>query len=163
MEMYQHSRGHRWWYRRLAIIAAAVTAIIIPGLAIGGTALAAAGTPASAVAAAVPGHAASVPNYSCSGQANTSSRTCYFHIQRGDAPLFYPSGSLHLQLPPNDSVLVTCYYRANSPSGWLNDGVQDHVSWTQVTGNTTGHIPDVYMNEGGENPWQGPFYLSQCA
>ena len=152
METHQHTRNPLPRRRRLALTAAAA-AIAIPGLAAGGSALATTGTAA---------RAASVPNYSCAGTPKTASRFCYFHIQRGDAPLFYPSGSLHLQLPPNDEVLVTCYYRANSPSGWLNDDVQDHVSWTQVTGATTGHIPDPYMNEGGENPWNGPFYLSHC-
>lgn len=152
METHQHTRNPLRRHRRLALTAAAA-AIAIPGLAVGGSALAATGTPA---------HAASVPNYYCTGWPKTASRTCYFHTQRGDAPLFYPSGSLHLQLPPNDKIRVTCYYRANSPSGWLNDHVQDHVTWTQVTGNTTGHVPDSYVNEGGEYPWSGPFYLSQC-
>jgi hypothetical protein len=144
-------------------LALITSAAAVGGIAASGTAQAAVKSPVHAVVTTARTRAAAPDvQFSCSGRANTTSRSCYFQTQNGDAPLFYPSGSLHLRLPLNDKVHVTCYYRANSPSGWLNDGVQDHVNWTQVTGNTTGHIPDPYVDEGGKNPWASPYYLAVC-
>lgn len=149
-------------YRMWALISAAAAVTALSGLAATGSAQAAVSSPAHAVSVGAARTAAPDVEYSCSGTPSTTSRSCYFQTQNGDAPLFYPSGSLHLQLPPNDKVHVTCYYYGNPPSGWLNDGVQDHVNWTEVTGNTTGHIPDPYIDEGGENPWNAPYYITEC-
>jgi hypothetical protein len=162
-QIHQHIQDHLRRYRRLVIVAASVSAIAVAGLAAGGTAQAAVGSPSHAAASDARARTlAPDVEYSCSGTPGTSSRNCYFQTQNGDAPLFSPSGILLTALPPNDKIHVTCYYQGDSPSGWLNDGVQDHVVWTQETGTTAGHIPDPYVDEGGENPWNSPYDLTEC-
>ena len=54
-------------------------------------------------------------------------------------------------------ISITCWYYGNAPSGFANDGVMDHAVIPDV-----GHIPDPYVNEGGENPWQSPWDLPHC-
>jgi hypothetical protein len=56
-----------------------------------------------------------------------------------------------------ENIEITCWYYGNPPSGWASDGVLDHAIKP-----ITGHISDVYVNLGGENPWQAPYSLPQC-
>jgi hypothetical protein len=98
--------------------------------------------------------------YSCHGTPYTLNRGCYFQTQDGDAPVFTSSGNIY-ELQPNDKVLITCWYFANSPRPWPNDGVQDHTTWQNGLG-VWGHIPDPYINEGGGFPWDHPFDLARC-
>jgi hypothetical protein len=156
-------------YRNLSFIALIVSLIALSGLAVSGTAQAESGTaqaaikaPVRAGAPAAPTQAAPDVEYSCSGTPNTSSRRCYFQTQNGYAPLFAPNGSLHALLPLNDKVLVTCYYYGNPPAPYLGDGVQDHVTWENTIGNFTGHIPDEYIDEGGDYPYDYPFDIAEC-
>ncbi len=54
-------------------------------------------------------------------------------------------------------VSITCLYYGSVGSAYPNDGILDHTVQPVV-----GHIPDPYVNEGGENPWQSPYDLPQC-
>ncbi len=122
-----------------------------------------AGLPAAA-AGAPEARADAVPDveYSCSGIIFTASRQCYLQTENGHAPLFAPNGNLYYLLPLNDKVLVTCFYLGNPPSAYLTDGIEDHVVWENTVGDFTGHIPDAYINEGGNAPWNSPYDISQC-
>jgi len=94
--------------------------------------------------------------YSCFGTPHKlGSRYCYFQTQHGHAPLYNSNGTLKEKLPLNDKVEINCYY-------YKGTAIEDHVSWTQATGTFNGHIPDSYVNEGGNNPWDSPGYLPQC-
>jgi hypothetical protein len=68
------------------------------------------------------------------------------------APLYNPSNQLVAKLSAGTDIEVTCYYGGNPPSPYLGDGYLDHVVWVQGIGNFTGHVPDVYVNLGGETP-----------
>jgi hypothetical protein len=153
--IHQHIEGHLRRFRRLVIIAASLSTIAIAGLAASGSAQAAVRAPTHVTAPSV--------EYRCTGAYRSPNRSCYFQTQNAAAPVFNPSGILAAILPPNDKVLVTCYYRKSSPSNWLSDGYQDHVVWTQYTNSITGHIPDIYLDKGGKNPWDPPYYLAACA
>lgn len=155
MKFHQHIQGHLRRYSRLAIIAASAAAF--SGLALGGTAQAATNAPSHASAAAARiATAAPDLQYSCFGTPHKlGSRYCYFQTTNGKAPLYNSNGTLWGHLPLNDKVEINCYYYSGST-------VEDHVSWTQATGNFTGHIPDSYVNEGGSNPWDSPGDLPQC-
>jgi hypothetical protein len=122
-----------------------------------------AGLPAAA-ARAPKARTDTVPDveYSCSGIIFTASRQCYLQTENGHAPLFAPNGNLYDLLPLNDKVLVTCFYLGNPPSAYLTDGIEDHVVWENTVGYFTGHIPDAYINEGGNAPWNAPYDISQC-
>lgn len=162
---------------RLRIRIGLLAAVLALGLASGVLSLAAA-APASAApsrpipvqftgADAVSSAAArtdAVPDvvYSCSGIIFTASRQCYLQTENGHAPLFAPNGNLYYLLPLNDKVLVTCFYFGNPPSAYLSDGIEDHVVWENTVGDFTGHIPDAYINEGGNAPWNYPYDISQC-
>lgn len=156
MNFHRYTGGHLRLYSRLAAGIAAA-AIVISGFALGGAAEAAANSP-SHVSAAAARAAAVTPafQYSCFGTPHRlGSRYCYFQTKNGRAPLYNPNGTLKERLPLNDKVEVNCYY-------YIGSTIEDHVSWTQATGNFTGHIPDYYVNEGGHNPWNWPGYLPQC-
>lgn len=99
--------------------------------------------------------------YSCHGTPYTFNRGCYFQTQNGGAPIFTSSGNIY-ELPLNDKVLITCWYAANSPPGWLNNGVQDHTTWDQHFGALWGHIPDPNIDHGGPFPWDPPYDLEAC-
>ncbi len=153
MNIHQHIASHLRRFGKVLVI----IAIAISGLAVSGTAHAATNSPARASAAAAR-TAPATPDlqYSCFGTPHKlGSRYCYFQTQNGNAPLYNPNGTLNRHLPLNDKVEINCYY-------YSGNTVEDHVSWTQATGNFTGHIPDHYINEGGANPWQYPGYLPQC-
>ena len=68
------------------------------------------------------------------------------------APLYDPSGQLVAKLSAGTDIEVTCYYDGNPPAPYLGDGYLDHVVWVQGIGDFTGHVPDVYVNLGGETP-----------
>lgn len=146
---------------RLAFVAPIAALIALPGLAVNGLAQAA-NAPARAGAPEARTHAVPDVLYSCSGIIFTASRQCYFQTENGNAPLFAPNGSLHKLLPLNDKVLVTCFYFGNPPAPYLSDGIEDHVVWENTVGDFTGHIPDAYINEGGEAPYNYPYDISQC-
>jgi hypothetical protein len=142
---------------RLAIVAPIAALIALPALAVDGSAHAA-NAPARTGAPEARSHAAPDVLYSCTGIIFTASRQCYLQTQNGHAPLLAPNGNLYDLLPLNDKVLVTCFYFGNPPSAYLSDGIEDHVVWENTVGDFTGHIPDAYINEGGENPYD----ISQC-
>lgn len=157
VNFHQHIKGHLRRYSRLATLIAASAIAISAGLAVSGAAQAATNAPSHASAAGVR-TATMTPaiQYSCFGTPHVlGSRYCYFQTTNGHAPLYNPDGSLKERLPLNDKVEINCYYYSGST-------VEDHVSWTQATGNFTGHIPDSYINEGGSNPWESPGDLPQC-
>ncbi len=54
-------------------------------------------------------------------------------------------------------VSITCWYYGTVGSAYPNDGILDHTVEPVV-----GHIPDPYVNEGDENPWDSPYDLPQC-
>ncbi len=54
-------------------------------------------------------------------------------------------------------VSITCWYYGSVGSVYPNDGILDHTVEPVV-----GHIPDPYVDEGDENPWQSPYDLPQC-
>ncbi len=145
----------------LAFAAPIAALIAVSGLAVNGPAQAAS-APARVGAQAVPTNAAPDVEYSCSGIIFTASRQCYLQTENGHAPLFAPNGNLYDLLPLNDKVLVTCFYFGNPPSAYLTDGIEDHVVWENTVGDFTGHIPDAYINEGGNAPWNYPYDISQC-
>jgi len=157
VNFHQHIEGNLRRYSRLAAIIA-VPAFAIGGLAVGGgTAQAATNAPARASTAA--SRAATVTpdlEYNCVGSIHIpGSRACYFQTQNGNAPLYNSDGTLKEYLPLNDKVEISCWYYSGST-------VEDHVVWTQATGNFSGHIPDYYVNEGGSEPWDYPAELPQC-
>lgn len=157
VKIQQHIEGFLRRYSRLAAISA-VSVIAISGLALGaGTAQAATNGPSGT--SAIAAHAASAKpdlEYTCFGTPHKlGSRYCYFQTQHGNAPLYNSNGTLKEYLPLNDKVEINCYYYKGST-------VEDHVTWTQATGNFTGHIPDSYVDEGGSNPWDAPGELPQC-
>jgi hypothetical protein len=119
-----------------------------------GTSLAATQEQAHVVA----GTAAVSPEYTC--YFPITGFYCYAQTQNGNAPLLNPSGSLHTRLPLNDKVKITCWYPGNPPSPWLSDGYMDHVTWENISDPITGHIPDSYVNLGGQDPWQAG--IPQC-
>lgn len=154
MNIYQHSKVHLRRYSRLLVV---IIAIAISGLVVSGTAQAATNAPSHASAAAAR-TATTVPSfqYSCFGTPHKlGSRYCYFQTEHGHAPLYNHDGTLKEDLPLNDKVEINCYY-------YIGNTVEDHVSWTQATGTFTGHIPDYYINEGNNNPWDSPGYLPKC-
>jgi hypothetical protein len=79
---------------------------------------------------------------------------CYAQTLNGQAPLFNSNGSLYTKLPLNDKVKITCFYAGNPPSPWKGDGYMDHVTWENISRPIAGHIPDYYVNLGGNYPWQ---------
>lgn len=163
-------------YRKSSFIALIASLMALSGLAFSGTAQAVSGTargdsvttqaaikaPVRAGARETATRAVPDVEYSCSGTPNTSSRSCYFQTQDGYAPLFAPNGSLRALLPLNDKVLVTCYYFGNPPAPYAGDGVLDHVTWENTIGSFTGHIPDAYIDEGGDYPYDYPFDIAEC-
>jgi hypothetical protein len=109
---------------------------------------------------------AAVP-YSCSGTAGTSSRKCWLYLQEVDGTyplLFNSKGDVVVQLAVGSKVLVTCWYYGNPPSnlGLVGDGVQDHVTEESPTNYEAGHVPDAYVNEGGEYPYDSPYDIVEC-
>jgi len=152
--------------RRLAFTALAAILAGLSALATGGAAQAS-GVALHTGASKMRIQAAPDVTYSCSGTPNQPSRRCYFQTKApagysGHAPLFSPDGSLHLTLPLNDKVLVTCYYFGNPPSSYAGDGIEDHVTWENGVGSYTGHIPDPYINEGNATPPDYPYELAEC-
>jgi hypothetical protein len=98
---------------------------------------------------------------SCTGTAFGSNRDCIIPTQDvWSAEVFNPvifprSGGYPILI--NGDVSITCYYYGSSPSGYPSDGVLDHTVEPVV-----GHIPDPYVNEGDENPWDSPYDLPLC-
>jgi hypothetical protein len=76
------------------------------------------------------------------------------------APLYNPSGQLVAKLSAGTTVEVTCYYAGNPPAPYLGDGYMDHVVWVEGRGDFTGHVPDRYVNLGGETPVE--YGIPQC-
>lgn len=68
------------------------------------------------------------------------------------APLYNSNNTLNRKLSQGTTIEVTCYYKANPPSPYVGDGYIDHVVWVQGIGNFTGHVPDAYVNLGGDTP-----------
>jgi hypothetical protein len=68
------------------------------------------------------------------------------------APLFNSSGTLVAKLAAGTLVEVTCYYDGSPPAPYLSDGYLDHVVWVSSIGDFTGHVPDDYVNLGGDTP-----------
>jgi hypothetical protein len=106
---------------------------------------------------------AAAATWSCSGTKYSTGRVCTAHTFTG-APLFKSNGSYYTTLPPNDSVTVTCWYAGNSP-GYTADGFEDHVTHENISNppSITGHIPDAYVNFGGNTPNNSTVALHQCS
>lgn len=70
-----------------------------------------------------------------------------------DVPLFLRAGGVHC-VGGNDLVRITCWF-TGSPTV-SGDGIQDHVTAENGRSSTpltlVGHIPDHYINLGGQNP-----------
>jgi hypothetical protein len=138
---------------RSRILRLAVTVITAAGT-IGGFAALATGT--SLAATTEPTRTVAVT------QVLSSSYECFFPIispfycnaqtQKGNAPLFDSAGNLYTKLPLNDQVKVTCWYFGTPPSPWKSDGIMDHVTTENISNPIVGHIPDHYVNFGGQVP-----------
>ena len=70
------------------------------------------------------------------------------------APWWDHAGNFMGTLPPRTQVEVRCYYNGNPPSPWIGDNYQDHVDFIATIGAVNGHIPDHYVNLGGDTPPQ---------
>jgi hypothetical protein len=99
---------------------------------------------------------------SCSGSG--SSRSCEIPVQdvhsvfEFNPIIFRRSDGIPILIEPGTDVDITCWYYGNPPnSNYAEDGILDHTQSPVV-----GHIPDPYVNEGGENPWQSPYNLPEC-
>jgi hypothetical protein len=107
--------------------------------------------PAAAVAATHPG--------TCAGSG--SGRYCIIPTQDvWSAEVFNPVIFLRSDGIPvliNGDVSITCWYYGSVGSGYAQDGILDHTVQPDV-----GHIPDPYVDEGGENPWDAPYDLPEC-
>jgi hypothetical protein len=58
-------------------------------------------------------------------------------------------------------VRVTCWYFGSS-AGYSNDGFEDHVVHEDIGNTIIGHIPDDYVNFGGDFPDGDAVALPQC-
>jgi hypothetical protein len=98
---------------------------------------------------------------SCSGSG--SRRVCaiptqdVWSAQEFNPIIFRRSDGIPILVVPGSLVDITCWYYGNPPSGYAGDGILDHAVSPVV-----GHIPDPYVNEGNENPWQSPYDLPEC-
>jgi hypothetical protein len=68
------------------------------------------------------------------------------------APLYDPFNNLFAKLEAGTDIEVTCYYLGNPPPPYVGDGYMDHVVWEQGIGDFIGHVPDDYVNLGGDTP-----------
>jgi hypothetical protein len=98
---------------------------------------------------------------SCSGSGST--RVCAIPTQdvwsaeEFNPIIFRRSDGIPVLVVPGSLVDITCWYYGNPPSGCAGDGILDHT-----VSPVDGHIPDPYVNEGDENPWQSPYDLPEC-
>jgi hypothetical protein len=152
----------------LALLAAAGLAVMTATAAVAAPAAhTRAGAPATSAtrghpaAAAQPAAAEASHPGSCTGTAFGSNRDCIIPTQdvwtaEVFNPVIFPrSGGYPILV--NGDVSITCYYYGSVPSGYASDGVLDHTVQPDV-----GHIPDPYVNEGDENPWDSPYDLPEC-
>jgi hypothetical protein len=142
--------------RHMAVLLGAAAATI----ALTGTSALAAPRPAATV-----WHATASPDvyYSCSGTPFTSGRECKLKLKYNGTPVFNPGGSIAFTAPAGDIARVTCYYYGNPPSPWKTDGIEDHINYLSTDTTFVGHIPDYYVDEGGEVPYDSPYDLSECS
>jgi hypothetical protein len=114
-------------------------------------------------AAAAPAVAQVTHPGSCTGSG--SSRSCEIPVQDVNSVLefnpiiFRRSDGIPILIEPGSDADITCWYYGNPPnSNYAEDGILDHTVSPVV-----GHIPDPYVNEGHENPWQSPYSLPECS
>lgn len=128
-------------------------------LKVAGAAVAAFGTAggfgvlASGTAGAAPiarTHTVAATGVHASAKTACPGRHC-FHTQYGDAPLYLRYGGV-VYLAPNTTVAISCWYRGSPTVD--GDNVEDHIFWFGPNTYASGHIPDIYVNLGGRNPWQ---------
>jgi hypothetical protein len=103
---------------------------------------------------------ASAAALDCSGPIFTDERVCIAPVY-ANAPLFTPSNQLWMILSAGTKVRVTCWYYGSS-AGYSSDGFEDHVTHEDVSGTIIGHIPDDYVNFGGDFPDGDAVALPQC-
>jgi hypothetical protein len=142
------------------------TAVAAPGARTGAAAGAVAAVGAGRLArgaAAAPAVAQAAHPGSCTGSG--SSRSCEIPVQDVHSAfefnpiIFRRSDGTAILTQPGTDVDITCWYYGNPPnSNYAGDGILDHTQSPVV-----GHIPDPYVNEGGENPWQSPYNLPECS
>ena len=111
---------------------------------------------------AVPAAAQATHPGTCTGSG--SSRSCEIPVQdvhsvfEFNPVIFRRSDGTPILVAPGSLVHITCWYYGNPPSSsYAEDGILDHT-----VSPVDGHIPDPYVNEGNENPWQSPYDLPQC-
>jgi hypothetical protein len=136
------------------------TAVAAPAAHAGAAASAA---PLAPAAAAAPAVAQVTHPGSCTGSGST--RSCEIPVQDVNSVLefnpiiFRRSDGIPILIVPGSDVDITCWYYGNPPnSNYAEDGILDHTASPVV-----GHIPDPYVNEGHENPWQSPYNLPECS
>jgi hypothetical protein len=111
-----------------------------------------AGALVSPVAGAAPATESSAASWYCPHHGE-----CFAHVFSGTT-LYLRSGGTR-QLPPNDTVEVTCYY-----TGVHNvDPYWDHVVWENGIGSKVGHVADYDVNFNHYEPPNLPGHpLSHC-
>jgi len=119
-------------------------------------------TSAARAAAAAPAAVQAAHPGTCTGSG--SSRSCEIPVRDVNSVsefnpiIFRRSDGTPILIEPGSLVDITCWYYGNPPSSsYAGDGILDHA-----VSPVDGHIPDPYVNEGGENPWQSPYDLPQC-
>jgi hypothetical protein len=141
----------------------AATAVAAPAAPAGPAATTAHIATAAHAALAAPAIAQVTHPGSCTGSG--SSRSCEIPVQDVNSVfefnpiIFRRSDGTPILIQPGTDVDITCWYYGNPPnSNYAGDGILDHTQ-----GPVVGHIPDPYVNEGHENPWQSPYNLPECS
>lgn len=100
--------------------------------------------------------AAPAVTFHCTGQPGQPGRTCTANVLHDGTRLFRPDGTLGRVLSAGTQVTVTCYYRDD------NGNFQDHVTHENIPSPITGHIADVSIDFGGNDPNASPISLDHC-